>query len=99
MDGVCIGEDVVGSFPIGVLVGGAKARDSECRRISKCSTEVGGRGPDPRRSCERIDRKSTRLNSSHMSISYAVFCLKKKNKGYIRLFNSNNSTNSCVQIT
>src|SRR5690242_6880386 len=26
-----------------------------------------------------IDRKSTRLNSSHMSISYAVFCLKKKN--------------------
>src|SRR6266480_4937700 len=27
----------------------------------------------------RGDRKSTRLNSSHMSISYAVFCLKKKN--------------------
>src|SRR5207245_11737538 len=28
----------------------------------------------------RLDRKSTRLNSSHGSISYAVFCLKKKNK-------------------
>src|SRR5438477_9403366 len=28
----------------------------------------------------RLDRKSTRLNSSHMSISYAVFCLKKKKK-------------------
>src|SRR6266480_5887312 len=28
------------------------------------------------------DRKSTRLNSSHMSISYAVFCLKKKNTIY-----------------
>src|SRR5438128_6173434 len=28
----------------------------------------------------RQDRKSTRLNSSHGSISYAVFCLKKKNK-------------------
>src|SRR5690606_41323115 len=27
----------------------------------------------------RIDRKSTRLNSSHVKISYAVFCLKKKN--------------------
>src|SRR5690625_6463309 len=27
-----------------------------------------------------IDRKSTRLNSSHVAISYAVFCLKKKNK-------------------
>src|SRR5207245_11689580 len=28
-----------------------------------------------------LDRKSTRLNSSHGSISYAVFCLKKKRKG------------------
>src|SRR5262245_64809997 len=28
---------------------------------------------------ERLDRKSTRLNSSHLGISYAVFCLKKKN--------------------
>src|SRR2546430_2830047 len=28
----------------------------------------------------RADRKSTRLNSSHSQISYAVFCLKKKNK-------------------
>src|SRR5438270_10110691 len=28
----------------------------------------------------RQDRKSTRLNSSHSQISYAVFCLKKKNK-------------------
>src|SRR5690606_40640492 len=33
----------------------------------------------------RGDRKSTRLNSSHVKISYAVFCLKKKN------LNSNNS--------
>src|SRR5258705_1431264 len=33
----------------------------------------GGRLP------ERGDRKSTRLNSSHLGISYAVFCLKKKN--------------------
>src|SRR5438309_7852998 len=30
-----------------------------------------------------VDRKSTRLNSSHSSISYAVFCLKKKNKMYL----------------
>src|SRR3712207_9301762 len=29
--------------------------------------------------CDRVDRKSTRLNSSHANISYAVFCLKKKN--------------------
>src|SRR2546430_8146925 len=30
--------------------------------------------------CAFIDRKSTRLNSSHSQISYAVFCLKKKKK-------------------
>src|SRR5690606_39706193 len=30
-------------------------------------------------SAEVVDRKSTRLNSSHVKISYAVFCLKKKN--------------------
>src|SRR5689334_24115857 len=34
---------------------------------------------DPGPGRERRDRKSTRLNSSHSSISYAVFCLKKKN--------------------
>src|SRR3712207_7397005 len=41
----------------------------------------GGRvalGPRPTR-VEGEDRKSTRLNSSHANISYAVFCLKKKN--------------------
>src|SRR5690242_20937879 len=32
------------------------------------------------------DRKSTRLNSSHMSISYAVFCLKKKKNKKTTLF-------------
>src|SRR4051812_49516653 len=32
------------------------------------------------------DRKSTRLNSSHMSISYAVFCLKKKKKRAVTLY-------------
>src|SRR5256885_11748623 len=32
---------------------------------------------------DRLDRKSTRLNSSHLVISYAVFCLKKKKKELI----------------
>src|SRR5258707_6550526 len=35
-------------------------------------------GPEQRGTC--VDRKSTRLNSSHANISYAVFCLKKKKK-------------------
>src|SRR5437867_10744680 len=34
---------------------------------------------------EDEDRKSTRLNSSHRTISYAVFCLKKKNKNHSEL--------------
>src|SRR5437773_8072500 len=39
----------------------------------------GSHRPDgPRRPIGTIDRKSTRLNSSHITISYAVFCLKKK---------------------
>src|SRR3712207_8974779 len=37
----------------------------------------GGRPPDG-----ALDRKSTRLNSSHANISYAVFCLKKKTNYY-----------------
>src|SRR3712207_8076540 len=38
------------------------------------------------------DRKSTRLNSSHANISYAVFCLKKKNRLLIH-------TNPCIYVT
>src|SRR5436309_15063653 len=38
------------------------------------------RSPDSRPIGRRLDRKSTRLNSSHVKISYAVFCLKKKKK-------------------
>src|SRR5947209_12909389 len=41
-----------------------------------CDASVPGGGVGP----ENGDRKSTRLNSSHANISYAVFCLKKKKK-------------------
>src|SRR2546428_9091523 len=40
---------------------------------------LAGRNPEPGR-CMSSDRKSTRLNSSHDQISYAVFCLKKKTR-------------------
>src|SRR3712207_8997652 len=43
------------------------------------------RDKDPKR--EASDRKSTRLNSSHANISYAVFCLKKK-KQHVRMARS-----------
>src|SRR3712207_6947661 len=40
---------------------------------------VAGQRCCPVEPLRRVDRKSTRLNSSHANISYAVFCLKKKN--------------------
>src|SRR3712207_8364216 len=50
-----------------------------CERLRRLRLRLRGRQPErPPRS--REDRKSTRLNSSHANISYAVFCLKKKNK-------------------
>src|SRR5256885_8223883 len=42
--------------------------------------DVADRGDERIAHQGRIDRKSTRLNSSHLVISYAVFCLKKKKK-------------------
>src|SRR5438094_2513577 len=44
------------------------------RRARRLPARVGGG-----EALRRLDRKSTRLNSSHRTISYAVFCLKKKN--------------------
>src|SRR5207249_9458529 len=44
----------------------------------RAAASVRARGGAPDRAGRRLDRKSTRLNSSHVSISYAVFCLKKK---------------------
>src|SRR3989442_11535755 len=44
------------------------------------SKPVSAKLDQPGVSYRNADRKSTRLNSSHVRISYAVFCLKKKNK-------------------
>src|SRR2546422_2620842 len=64
----------------------SKARPGSCQRASqgnriRCAVLLTG----------RKDRKSTRLNSSHGYISYAVFCLKKKKK-------SKNRNDSCEKI-
>src|SRR5690348_18065231 len=48
--------------------------------------------PNPK-SADR-DRKSTRLNSSHPSISYAVYCLKKKKQTCYVLYTQNSRTNT-----
>src|SRR3712207_7686011 len=41
--------------------------------------------PDAARGQQDVDRKSTRLNSSHANISYAVFCLKKKTQSSLSI--------------
>src|SRR5580698_10851003 len=52
----------------------------------------------PHHGAEPEDRKSTRLNSSHMSISYAVFCLKKKKNNKTKLaLNKKNNKNQKKQ--
>ena len=45
------------------------------------SAQISGRVIKINADVDDTDRKSTRLNSSHITISYAVFCLKKKNVG------------------
>src|SRR5258707_13261444 len=52
-----------------------RAAEGRRHRASEQLDRCGGR----KRYYKRKDRKSTRLNSSHANISYAVFCLKKKN--------------------
>src|SRR5690606_41550430 len=61
-----------------VRLSGRSAYDDVLRGIAKARQVVpAGRQGDGE--CQRSeDRKSTRLNSSHVKISYAVFCLKKK---------------------
>src|SRR5205807_6272276 len=52
------------------------------RRVDHLRADQGENQPPRDRPghAEQLDRKSTRLNSSHLVISYAVFCLKKKTK-------------------
>jgi len=52
--------------------------EAEKKRIADRNAEAAKVAAEKQKEKERIDRKSTRLNSSHRCISYAVFCLKKK---------------------
>src|SRR3712207_7097534 len=80
-------------FPYTTLFRSVDDEDCSLRNTLEASLELRGLGrvadnaqqqyvrsrpaPSPE-SIKRADRKSTRLNSSHANISYAVFCLKKK---------------------
>src|SRR5438045_8050387 len=57
-------------------------RRAEAAELEHVTARLQGRAAARAQACSRseADRKSTRLNSSHLGISYAVFCLKKKKK-------------------
>src|SRR5205807_8078053 len=75
----------------GPVAGAARGRKKATRSAASAGAAGAGRGHfcgpgraraarQARRRERHIDRKSTRLNSSHLVISYAVFCLKKKKR-------------------
>src|SRR5690348_17387305 len=63
-------------------------RPSASESVELARSGVGG-NPTTAKVSVVVDRKSTRLNSSHPSISYAVFCLKKKKKKTIKTYTQN----------
>src|SRR3712207_8863525 len=68
---------------VGTLVAvgrGAKRAGDVAHILRTQDRHQAGEPAPPQGLCLWEDRKSTRLNSSHANISYAVFCLKKKNK-------------------
>src|SRR3712207_7067437 len=77
-------------FPYTTLFRSRGARGLAAVRRPGATPEGTGRGDGGRREDVRreaaADRKSTRLNSSHANISYAVFCLKKKKYNRLSVF-------------
>src|SRR5690606_39539532 len=86
-----LGPDAGGAAVARMSSGSADGGGAAVRRTGTAEVRTAAERPcegPARRRCGRRhngrlheDRKSTRLNSSHVKISYAVFCLKKKNKG------------------
>src|SRR3712207_8065305 len=66
---------------VGLMIDARSARSAEASASRVSGTRYVSRSPaDDGSAVTTADRKSTRLNSSHANISYAVFCLKKKNE-------------------
>src|SRR5690606_39992246 len=73
---------ISGNHPRPARRTGARTPQGRSRASAPVARELAGRTPRGARRMRQSlqDRKSTRLNSSHVKISYAVFCLKKKKK-------------------
>src|SRR3712207_7965554 len=77
----------------GVLRAGRQhgGADRGMKGVKRPRVAIVGAGPAGAFAAAGLDRKSTRLNSSHANISYAVFCLKKKKKNnYTSYYSSHN---------
>src|SRR5438874_6363048 len=87
-------------FPYTTLFrsGSERLREEQHRGRDPVRPRPEEREGDPCRQADGPDRKSTRLNSSHVEISYAVFCLKKKTscrtRASIAIARSSNVRNS-----
>src|SRR5437870_9821891 len=68
------------ALPISAIISGWVSTSQRSCQTSSSSCPAGMKREGHFSSRPEIDRKSTRLNSSHVAISYAVFCLKKKKK-------------------
>src|SRR3712207_7253820 len=66
------------------FTGRQKLIDTE-GRVERFTKRFGAQTSESRKAAQKEDRKSTRLNSSHANISYAVFCLKKKNSAVLHV--------------
>src|SRR3712207_8508111 len=66
---------IAGAQTVGVVTTTGGGATMVVDRLAARGVRVEGPSPE---TLARLDRKSTRLNSSHANISYAVFCLKKK---------------------
>src|SRR5690606_40813630 len=65
---------------VGIEIGGRLVQDEDGRIVNQSLPEADALPVTVRERTDVLDRKSTRLNSSHVKISYAVFCLKKKKR-------------------
>src|SRR5699024_11403621 len=78
--GETVGQELAGNPKVamvsmtGSVSAGEKIMATAAKNITKVCLELGGKAP----AIVMEDRKSTRLKSSHVSDSYAVFCMKKK---------------------
>src|SRR5438132_10112624 len=73
------GDDIAAGDAVADRLGDALMSHNLASVCDLCSGPPRGGGPQD----QRTDRKSTRLNSSHTVISYAVFCLKKKKADHL----------------